>query len=127
MCSSSAGTPDVALSTTARPVIGTSIDLVTSNVPLTSVGGISILSVNPIAGGVSLAPLGAPGCFVYQQLDVLGLFPVSSGSGQFSFAFPSDPNLVGQRLHAQTGVMVLNINPFNIATTNGVDLMIGDI
>ncbi|MFN3241605.1 MAG: hypothetical protein ACE37K_08855 [Planctomycetota bacterium] len=28
---------------------------------------------------------------------------------------------------AQSGVMVLNINPFHIATSNGLDLMIGGI
>ena len=127
VCSSTAGTPDVALDASARPVLGSSLNLVTTNVPLTSVGGLSILSLTSIPGGVSLASLGAPGCFVYQQLDVINTFAVAGGSGSSPLSIPTSTSLIGAKVHTQSGVMVLNINPFNIATSNGLELTIGDV
>ncbi|MFK7739331.1 MAG: hypothetical protein AB8H80_03335 [Planctomycetota bacterium] len=117
--------PDLELTASARPIIGTSIDLVTSNVPLTSVGGLSILSLSPISGGLDLTFLGMPGCFLYQQLDVIDVIPVAGGSGQRSFAFPNDPSLSGVVLYNQGAALVANINPFNIVTSNGLALLVG--
>jgi len=127
VCNSTAGTPDVALDASSRPVLGSNLSLVTTNVPLTSVGGLQILSLNAIPGGLSLAGLGAPGCFVYQQLDVINSFAVAGGSGSTPLSIPSSTTLIGTKVQAQSGVMVLNINPFNIATSNGLELTIGDI
>tara|TARA_R110002072_G_scaffold228234_13_gene385449 strand:+ start:30441 stop:32666 length:2226 start_codon:yes stop_codon:yes gene_type:complete len=124
---SSAGTAilDIALAATNRPVVGTTIDLITTNVPLTSVGGLSILSTIPLAGGVDLTFLGMPGCFLYQELTVIDLFPVAAGSGQRSFSFPNNPALSGAVVYNQAAVMDLGINAFNIVTSNGLALLIG--
>ncbi|MFT4840046.1 MAG: hypothetical protein ACJA0V_003314 [Planctomycetota bacterium] len=124
---SSAGTSvsDIALAASARPVIGSTIDLVTTNVPLTSVGGLSILSVTPLPGGLDLTFLGMPGCYLYQDLAVIDLFAVAGGQGQRSFTFPSDPALSGQVLLNQSAIMDLGINAFNMVTSNGLSLLIG--
>ena len=119
------GTPDVALGASARPVLGTSIDLITTNIPLASVGGLSILSITPIPGGLDLAFLGMPGCVAYQGLDVIDLFTVGGGTGQRAFSFPNNPSLSGAHVYNQSAVMVLGINPFNIVTSNGLDLLVG--
>ena len=117
----------MALDASARPVLGSSLNLVTTNVPLTSVGGLSILSLTSIPGGVSLASLGAPGCFVYQQLVVINTFAVAGGSGSSPLSIPTSTSLIGAKVHTQSGVMLLNFNPFNIATSNGLELTIGDV
>ena len=127
VCSPTAGTPDVALDASARPVLGSNLNLVTTNVPLTSVGGLSILSLTAIPGGVSLASLGAPGCFVYQNLDVINTFPVAGGTGSTPLSIPSSNSLIGTKVLNQSAVMVLNINPFHIVTSNGLELTIGDV
>ena len=125
VCSGSGGTSDVALNASARPIIGTTVNLITTNVPLTSVGGLSILSLTPIPGGFDLTSLGMPGCFLYQNLDVIDLFPVAGGTGQRSFAFPNTPSLAGTILLNQSAVMVLGINAFHIVTSNGLELLVG--
>jgi len=125
VCAGSAGTPDVALDASARPIIGTTIDMITTNIPLTSVGGLSILSLIPIPGGLDLTSLGMPGCYLYQDLTVIDLFPVAGGTGQRSFAIPSTPSLSGTVIRNQSAVMVLGINPFNIVTSNGLEMVVG--
>jgi hypothetical protein len=127
VCSSTAGTPDVALDASARPVLGSNLNLVTTNVPLASVGGLSILSLIPIPGGISLAALGAPGCFVYQNLDVINSFAVGGGTGSTLLGIPNSNALIGTKVLNQSAVLVLNINPFNIVTSNGLELTIGDV
>ena len=124
---SSVGTsvPDIALQSSARPIIGTSINLVATNVPLTSVGGLSILSLNSIPGGLDLTFLGMPGCYLYQSLMLIDLFPVAAGAGQRTFAFPNSPALAGSVLLNQAAIMDLGINAFNIVTSNGLELLIG--
>ncbi len=125
VCSGSGGTLDVALDSSARPIVGTSVNMITTNVPLTSVGGLSILSLAPIPGGFDLTGLGMPSCFLYQNLDVVDLFAVAGGTGQRSFAFPNSPSLAGTILLNQSAVMVSGINAFNMATSNGLEFLIG--
>jgi len=127
VCSSTSGTPAVALSSAARPVLGTTADLVTSNVPLTAVVGVSILSLSPIPGGIDLTAVGMPGCSVYQQLDVVVSFVVAQGTGLLPFAIPNSPAIVGGKVHAQSAVLVPNINPFHLVVSNGLELSIGHV
>jgi len=124
---SSAGTSisDIALGASDRPVIGTTIDLITTNVPLTSIGGLSVLSLTALPGGVDLTFLGMTGCFLYQDLTIVDSFAVSGGSGQRSFVFPNNPALSGTVLLNQSAILDLGINAFNIATSNGLALLIG--
>lgn len=126
VCSSAGNSvPDIALYSSNRPIVGTTIDLITTNTPATSVSGLSILSLTSIPGGIDLTFLGMPSCFVYQNLDVIDLFPVSGGSGQRSFSFPNDPSLSGVVLLNQAAVIVPGINAFNMITTNGLELLVG--
>jgi len=125
VCSATAGTPDIALDASARPIVGTTVNMTTTNVPLTAVGMLSILSTNPIAPGLDLTFLGMPGCFLYQQLDLVELFPVAGGVGQRSFAFPANPALAGLILRNQSAVLDLNINAFHTVTSNGLEFVIG--
>ena len=127
VCNSSAGTPDVALAASSRPVLVTNVNLVTTNVPLNAVAGLSILSLSPIPGGLDLTVLGMPGCFAYQQLDVISSIAVAGGTGQDSLSIPSSSSLIGSKVRNQSAVFVLNINPFHTVTSNGLELTIGDV
>jgi hypothetical protein len=56
---------------------------------------------------------------------VVDLFAVAGGTGQRSFAFPNSPSLAGTILLNQSAVMVSGINAFNMATSNGLEFLIG--
>jgi hypothetical protein len=126
-CSSTAGVPDVALDASGRPVLGSTINLVTSNAPLTAVAGLSILSVSPIVGGLDLTFFGMPGCYVYQQLDVVTGLVVVGGTGSMPLSIPNTASLVGAEVFNQSVALVVGINAANMVSSNGLELSIGDI
>lgn len=127
VCNSTAGTQNVALNSSTRPITGTTVSLVTSNLPAGAAGGLSILSLTPIAGGIDLTFLGMPGCRVYQQLTVVDSFGIIAGSGFRFLPIPNAPSLIGTKVFNQSVVLALNINSANMVTSNGLELTIGDV
>merc|ERR1712232_1143855 len=117
VCSPTAGTPDIALDASDRPVLGTSINLITTEIPLSAVAGLTILSLNDIPGGVDLTFLGMPGCFVYQDLDVVLNLPVFLGTAVSVLSIPSTAALVGTEVSNQSVILDLNITSANMATS----------
>jgi hypothetical protein len=115
----------VALSTADRPIVGTSFELVTSNVPATTLLGLSILSFQGIAPPLDLTFLGMPGCELYQALDLLTAFATAGGAGAVSYGLPNDPSLAGVVLRCQSAVLAPGVNAFDFATSNGLVLTIG--
>ncbi|MFT7534666.1 MAG: serine protease AprX [Hyphomicrobiaceae bacterium] len=126
-CDSMPGTPDVALDVLARPLLGSTVQLLTTNVPLTAVAAASIFSFTPIVGGLELTFFGMPGCYVYQQLDVVISMTASGGNGLIPVMIPNNPALIGQEVQNQSLVLVPNSNPAQLVTSNGVRLLLGDI
>jgi len=127
VCNSTSGTPNCTLNSTTRPILGTTVNLVTTNVPAGTVGGLSILSLNAIPGGIDLTFLGMPGCRVYQDLTVVDNLAVFGGTGFRLLTIPSATNLIGTQVYNQSVVFALNINPANMVTSNGLELKIGDV
>ena len=117
--------PELALSTSAPPVLGTTIDLITSEVPPTTIFGLAILSTTPINPGVSLTAIGMPGCELYQTLDVSVLWGPNGNTAVVSWPLPSTPSLAGFEVYAQSAALVPGINPFGMAISNGLKLTIG--
>jgi hypothetical protein len=119
----------LSLASSAKPLIGSSISLDTTEAPSLSIG-ICFLSVVQIpAPGFDLALLGAPGC--------AALVDVSVGSGSVisnllpglsmsvPFAIPNLPGLAGFQCHAQSVWLDPAVNPFGALTSNGVTLQLG--
>lgn len=127
VCNSTSGTPNVTLDSTARPILGTTVTLLTTNVPAGSVAALSILSLIPIPGGTDLTFLGMPGCRVYQQLTVVETLPLPGGTGFRLFTIPNTPSLIGTKVLNQSVVFALNINAAHMVTSNGLELAIGDV
>ena len=127
VCSPTAGTPDLTLGASARPVLGSSISLVSTNVPAASVLGLSILSLTEIVGGLELTFFGMPGCNAYVNLDVVTVMSVAAGTGSTPLAIPSTTTLVGTEVFNQSVALVLNINAANMVNSNGIKLKIGDL
>ncbi|HEY3484245.1 MAG TPA: hypothetical protein VGK49_02620, partial [Ilumatobacteraceae bacterium] len=86
----------LALSATTRPVLGTSWNLTTGNVPASGIFGVDIFGVAD-PGILDLFFLGMPGCQLRTSLDVIaGPWAVGGASHNYGFAVPAaPPSLIG--------------------------------
>jgi len=110
------------LGASARPVIGTSISLNSTNVPLAGLVGLQILGLTEFTAGIDLTFLGMPGCYLYSSLDVTGTFFPVGGTGSSPLSIPPNPALAGTVILTQSAVWVPGINAFGFISSNGVRL-----
>jgi hypothetical protein len=114
------------LTTSARPRLGTSINLNTVNCSTAGIGA-NILSFTQINPGISLAPLGMPGCSQYVGLDVVRLFVPAGGSGSSPFVVPNNPAYAGLHVFSQSAAFVNGVNPLGVLSSNGVNLKVDQL
>ncbi len=100
----------------SRPVIGTNLTLVTSNLPSTFAALMSA-GVSKVAP-ISLNALGMKGCFLYHSFDAVWYFGVRNGVGRFSVPVPNDARLVGARVYFQSAAPSV--------ASNGGEVLIGN-
>jgi hypothetical protein len=117
--------PALALASSARPVVGTTINLNTSNIQAGSLLGIEIMSVNLLAPPAELGFLGMPGCYLYQAIDVTYSFATPSSTASFAWPVPNVPAAAGLVIRTQSAVLTPGANAFGFVTSNAVDLLIG--
>ena len=128
--SNSAG---LALNASARPILGTTINLTTSNMPTGTVLGTLILSFTQYNPGLNLTtyvlPGGGtiqmPGCELYAALDVLLQFATPGSVAAVPLLMPSAPSLAGTLFIGQSATMTPGYNPFGFLTSNGVVMVLG--
>ena len=122
------GLVPVTLAVDARPVLGTTVNLITSGIPSGAFGTISILSVGTIQPGIDLGIIGMPGCDA--NVDIVNAvldFVVGSPTATRAFALPATPALSGQTAYSQSLVVAAGVNPLGGLTTNGVALLLGTL
>ncbi|HEX6810729.1 MAG TPA: hypothetical protein VF384_03810 [Planctomycetota bacterium] len=112
----------LALASSARPVIGTSISLNSTQVPPAGLVGLQILGLTEFTAGIDLTFLGMPGCNLHTTLDATATFFPVGGTGSSPFAIPGLPALAGTVIRTQSAVWVPGINAFGFITSNGVRL-----
>ena len=117
--------PNLVLSSSARPILGSTINLNTTNIPTGSFLGISILSLTQYSPGVDLTFLGMPNCTLYAGLDVMNTFPTPGTSASVPWLVPNTPSASGLLVMNQSAVIKVGINPFGFVTTNGLQLLLG--
>ncbi len=117
--------PELSFSVSAPPVLGTTFDLVTSDLPVSTIFGLAILSTTPINPGASLTPLGMSGCELYQTIDVSVLWGPNGNTAVVSWPLPTTPSLAGFVVYCQSVALVPGINPFGMAISNGLKLTVG--
>lgn len=115
-------TPDLLLAASARPVIGTTISLDTTNVPASCVLGATIFSLTKFDPGIDLTPLGMPGCERYVGLDATVVFFPVGGVGSQAFAVPNNTAFVGVFVTTQSACLVPGANQLGAISSNGVEL-----
>ncbi len=111
----------------ARPVTGTTISLDTTLVPANSLLGATILGTTQFNPGIDLGSLGMPGCYAYASLDVFATAIPSVPSFSYALSIPNNLALVGVRVYTQGLALAVGFNAFGFLTTNGVDLLLGDM
>ncbi|MCB9878457.1 MAG: hypothetical protein H6835_12730 [Planctomycetes bacterium] len=125
VCGNNGSTPDLLLTASARPVLGTTVDFTLTNAPAGTVLGVSILSATQVFPGVDLGGFGAPGCKLFVTMDDFGTFPIVGSSGTRSFTFPSAPALSGLQVTTQSATWTPSLNAFGFGTTNGLLMVTG--
>jgi hypothetical protein len=109
-----------------RPVVNTSWNLNTTNVPAGGTIGIDIFGLSD-PNVVDLGFLGAPGCGARASLDLLNAWIVAGTSHAYSLAIPNDPALVNFHVFTQSAVLQPGVNTLlgGVITSNGIDGKIG--
>jgi hypothetical protein len=122
-------TPDLALSSPTRPVLGTTWDLSVDDIPVTTLFGVHIFgTADP--GILDLALLGLPGCQLRTSLDVI-VGPWLPGGASFAYGLPvpaGPPSLIGLELFTQAATFGNPpTNAFGAITSNGFKGTLGDM
>jgi hypothetical protein len=112
----------LALASIGRPVIGTTFNLNTSNVPAGSNLVILALGSTEITAGTPLAGIGMPDCFQYTSLDAsVVTIPTGSTASQ-PITVPNNPVLAGVVALSQSAALAIGANPLGLLASNGVRL-----
>jgi len=117
----------LAIGASARPLIGTGINLVTSNIPAGTVLGATVFGLSQINPGLDLTFLGMPGCFQYTSPVSSVVFVVGGPSASVPFNIPNVPAYVGIHVFAQSATFSTGLNAFGLISSNGLDLGIGNL
>ena len=114
------------LQATARPVLGSSFELLTTNVPLTSTFGLNFLSFTQHAG-LDMTAIGAPGCSQYVGADTAALVLINGGVASRPLTLPADTMFLGLEVFSQSGAVTPSANALGMVVTNGLRLRLGDL
>jgi hypothetical protein len=117
----------IAMTSSARPVLNTALNLQITNLPASTLGGVMVLSPNSVPGGIDLTfVLDMPGCNGYLLPDILsGFFLASAPSYNWPFLVPNDNSLVGQTTMFQGLMIAPGFTGSGFLTTNGVEFLYG--
>jgi hypothetical protein len=112
----------------ALPRLGTTIHLVTNNIPATTGATAVLVSFAADLPGLELTFLGMPGC--YQNVAVAGSttlgLVLTNPSGSLPLVIPNAGIYLGYQVFAQSVAFVTGFNAFGALSSNGVRISIGN-
>ncbi len=117
--------PALALAASARPILGTTFNFNTTNIPAGSLLGLQVLSQTQYAPGIDLTSIGMPGCTLHLGLDVLTQFATPGASASVPYTLPSTPSLSGAQLLSQSVTLSPGQNPFGFVISNALLMVLG--
>ncbi len=109
----------------ARPVLGTSIQLVTSNIPSGAPFGSVLLSLTQSVPAQDLTQFGMPGCYGHVANGISHLFVLPGSSQAMNFAVPSATAFTGLVVFGQSFVFAPGLTPVGAIASNGLALLLG--
>ena len=114
----------VTLGASARPVLGTSINLDTGGItggPIFGINSLSFVGINP---GIDLTAFGAPGCSQYINPAVNRMFLPAGQTASLPLSIPNMPALAGVSIYNQSMVYAPSINALGLSFSNGLHLLL---
>lgn len=116
----------LAHSASARPVIGTTINLSTANVPAGSGGGVTLLWFGQAIPPVDLGPIGMPGCFAHGSGAAVDFpFATPSSTVVVPLPIPNQQSLSGLGVVTETFTYSPPLTPLGVIASNGLLLILG--
>ncbi|MCA8951085.1 MAG: hypothetical protein KDE27_16385 [Planctomycetes bacterium] len=119
------------LAATPRPLLGTTVDLTTSNLSPATTFATTVATFDSDAAGTDLAAFGMPGCAAHVGLAAtvgLGLVTPNGGTAVIPYAIPSSTVFLGANLFLQSIALDPSAgNAAGIATSNAVFLHFGSL
>jgi hypothetical protein len=110
----------------ARPIIGTTSNMVTTNITAGTLFVLQVAGFSRIpAPGLPLAGFGLPGCFLHINASTSALLPVIGGQSAFPLALPNAVSFLGVQLYAQSAPFTAGLNAAGIIASNGMCLKVG--
>lgn len=109
----------------ARPIIGTTPNLVTSNVKPTTLFTILVVGFSAVSPGIDLSGFGMPGCFQYVAPAITNGSFFSNGVALTPLGIPNNPSYVGINIRAQSAPFQAGENPAGILTSNALCIRVG--
>ena len=116
---------DLALSANGPPTLGSTIQLVTTNVPSGTSLGFTFLSFTKFDPGIDLSSNGMPGCWQFVGLDVVTTFLPSGSVGVVPFQLPNSITFGGAEVRSQSATLSPATTPLGVITSNGIELVLG--
>lgn len=117
----------LAMNTSARPRIGTTLNIVTNNIQPGTFLGATLLGFGQINPGVDLGFLGAPGCSQYLNPSTQIIFVSTGASYSQPLTIPNDPSYVGLVLYGQGAAFTAGLNSLGVVLSNGIAMTIGNV
>lgn len=114
----------LSLASSGRPVMGTSVNPNSTNVPAGSPLGATLFGFTEITAGLPLGFLGMPNCYQYLSLDASQIFFPAGGTGTQVFTVPNNAGLAGVVILSQSAAFAAGVNPLGVISSNGVRLTI---
>jgi len=109
----------------ARPIIGTTPNLVTSNVKPTTLFTILVVGFSAVTPGADLSGFGMPGCFQYVAPAITNGSFFNNGVALTPLGIPNNPSYVGINIRAQSAPFQSGEIPAGILTSNALCIRVG--
>jgi len=110
----------------SRPVLGTTAQSTTSNLPASAIAAFQGLSFTTYpAGGIDLTVLGMPGCRLTGETSAALPFVPSGNAVLHGFSVPSTPALAGSIVHSQTIALTPGRNALGAVLSNSIRWTLG--
>ena len=115
----------ITLASSARPVLNTTINLITANIPVGTPFGALWMSFNQAVPPIDLTSIGMPGCSQHLIGDVTFLYPSPVATAQTAVSVPNSTFFTGVPVIAQSFTVSPGFTPLGVIASNGLVLVIG--
>ncbi|MCA8953336.1 MAG: hypothetical protein KDE27_27740 [Planctomycetes bacterium] len=107
------------------PHLGVTVPLTCSSIAGPGTLGATALGLTRFDPGLSLDPIGMPGCHLYTSVDASVLWVSPANTARYDLNLSGNPSLVGTTIAAQAFALETGANALDVLASNGVELHIG--